>query len=244
MNTRELRIQDSPEWKKAEDALKADSKKVALDLRHFQMPLGKPIINAFKELNENQLQQLSPPVQSALLELARWCSRNSGNETTIALTRVENADELHSGLRIDQERLTIIALGIKPGARMFTGNLYTRYQSNPSQRHLQGYVGIVWPLHNPPTFDFLLSTVPVEDHAIVEEVAEQSQMRLTNQLPVDFVTERKTLKRRLVEYPAHTFKHVVYLVNEPGSAIYTQPQSGDDLFRIESLLLSESSKTT
>ena len=204
------------------------------------MPPGKPIINAFKELNDNQLQQLSPTAQQALLELARWCSRNSGNETTIVLTRVDKVDESSGGLCIDQERLTIIVLAIKPGARMFTGNLYTRYDSNPSRSHLHGLLGVAWPLHSP--LHFLLSSVPVEDRALVEEVAEQAQMRLTNQIPVDFVTERKTLKRRPVEYPAHTLKHVVYLVNEPGSAVYTQAGSGDDLFRIESLLLSELSE--
>lgn len=228
-----MAIQYLLEWQDANAALIADSKCVAIELRQFTLSPGYTMDKVFEELNQQTLVSLSSDAQNALRVLASRIGQESRN-TTLALTRVESSDGAHQGLSFDEKRLKILALAVKPGARLFTSNLYDLYNSDKTKRHLHGMTALGWPQHNPR--NFFVVAIPLEDRATAERIAEESQMRLSEEVPVESV-KMSNGAIQTVDYPMKGEKNLLYLVNEPDSAVYKEPSSGEDLFKIETMLL-------
>ena len=85
---------------------------------------------------------------------------------------------------------------------------------------------------------FFVSTIPLEDESSAEEIAEKSQMRLSKEAPSELV-KMPNGSIQMVDYPLQGEENLFYLINEPESAVYKEPGSGEDLFKIETMLLSE-----
>ena len=233
-----MQMQQTSEWKKVNELLKADLANVHIDVRQFTMPTGKPIIHAFQELNQHTLPRFSSSTQQALMELARGYSRSSKNTDTFVITRIEAPAKNCLGLMVDKERLFIVSLAKRPGLRTFVSSLEKHYKSNPTTSHLYGFLGVAWPPSPAPNI-YVVATIPIEDRPIVEEIAKASQMLLSDALPRDVAMDPGGVLRVAV-YPMQDKKYVVYLVNETGSVAYQGPQASEELHRIESMLLPDS----
>ena len=228
-------IQTSMEWQDANAMLIADSKSVAIELRQFTVPMGYTIEKIFEELNQQVLPSLSLQSQNALRALADRIEQQS-KITTFAITRIESPHSDQESLSFDGRRLKILALAKKPGARLFTHSLHISYNSNVATKHLHYMTGIGWPKSDPRMF--FVSTIPLEDESSAEEIAEKSQMRLSKEAPSELV-KMPNGSIQMVDYPLQGEENLFYLINEPESAVYKEPGSGEDLFKIETMLLSE-----
>lgn len=227
-----MELQNLAEWKNADELLTSESLFVAIDIREYQSQPSRSAEQVYQELNHTTLQTLSPKVQDVLSQLVRKITFSSRNHLVFAITRVKNEAPIY-GLSIDEKRLQIWALSVKPGARTFLINVEAAYKADAEKQHLFYWTGFQWPAHQPRMW--MVMTIPTEDRSFVGKIGQNSGMILTETTPKECVQEPDG-SIVMVDYPSQR-GGMLYLANEPESDIYKKPGSGEDLFKVETLLL-------
>jgi hypothetical protein len=220
----------TPEWAKANEALKEDSTGIAIELRQFRMPEGQSITVAYKEINQEFLSQVSSTARNALLEVAKVLSRNTNNTWTYAFTRVEMGNEESAGLRLDQNRIKVIGLASKRGVQTLLKKVGESYEGELGMSRLCGFTGLGW---GKPQQQFLLVTVPLEGRAQLNEMAEQAGFKLSETVPRDPITNKQTHRTRFIDYPTALFDedNLLYLAYSSQEVVHAKPTSSDELRR-------------
>ncbi len=216
------------EWTTADQALKEDSKRIAIELRQFRMPEGQAITVAYKELNREMLSKLSSGARNALLELAKILSRNTNNTWTYAFTRVEQGDDNSAGLTLDRDRIYLVGLANKRGVGAFFKKVSESYESDLGTSRLCGFTGLGW---GKPQQQFLLVTVPSEGRAELTQTAEQAGFKLSETVPRDPIINKQTHRTRFAEYPTPLFDedNLLYLALNAQEVTHAKSAPSDEL---------------
>ena len=218
----------TPEWTKADVALKDDSQSIAIELRQFRMPDGEPITRAYKQLNGEILPKLPSASRTSLLELARVLGQNTNNTWTFALTRVEQSVNDTAGLSLDCNRIQVLGLASKRGVQSWFQKVCDSYGSDPQISRLCGFTGLSW---GKPPQPFLLVTVPLEGRLELQQMAEQAKFKLSESVPRDPVINKQTHRSRFVEYPTPLFDldNLLYLAYSAQEVAHAKPISPDEV---------------
>ncbi|RYX80995.1 hypothetical protein EON83_26050 [bacterium] len=216
----------TPEWTLADEALKEDSKSIAIELRQFQMPEKQLITTAYKQINGDVLPELSSKARSALLELAKLLGRNANNSWMFAFTRVEEAEAGSGGLRHDERRVKLLALTGKFAVDNFFKKVVATYGDDLQTARPCGFTGLGW---GKPQQQFLLLTIPLEKLPDLKDMAEHAGFKLSETAPRDMVTNKQTHRTRMVEYPTELFdeENLLYLARVQQEVAYAKPNAKD-----------------
>jgi hypothetical protein len=211
-----MNFTESPEWINADQALKTDGVSLAVEFRDYQPPLGSGIFKVFEEINQSNLSKLTENSREALKDAARTLAFQGNRMQTFVITRLSVHVETGSGLRIDEGRVRIMVLLMKPGREIFLKNFLQAYGNERSESVLV-YLN-VHAMPHPETprsshLHFAVITIPKEDRNIVEAIAESLGMGLTEQEPAEPVRSGITGQMLNVTYPFAGQPNNLYFIN-------------------------------